>query len=324
MVRDVQVQHGLKQLVPSDGASATERNLDIVFVHGLGGDCLKTWTHPGAEIPWIADRAFLGNLYDSARIMTFGYNSNVFQNVTTNRVITHANDLIEGLWARRYNCNGRPLIFVAHSLGGLIVKRALILCQDEDRFKDIQEMTRSVIFMGTPHEGSDQAKNLKVAQKIVSLVHAGQDIKNVTKELQAYSETTMDINKSFMRKASRNLTLLCFCETVPTRLPYGERMIVHQASAELNGNGARNIGMPCNHQQLCKFSSPTDSRFQLIFWPQFQIVVNEALKYVAERRAEQLEEETMERLRKLDTPTTRPTGHEANPDTIQGLRESMS
>jgi hypothetical protein len=37
--------------------------------------------------------------------MTFGYNANVFENVTTNRVINHANDLLEGLWARRRRCN---------------------------------------------------------------------------------------------------------------------------------------------------------------------------------------------------------------------------
>ncbi|KAF9777329.1 hypothetical protein IL306_004460 [Fusarium sp. DS 682] len=205
--QDIQAQHGLVQLVPNTAAPAPERNIDIVFVHGLGGDCLKTWTNPGQEAPWIGDPAFLGELYESARIMSFGYPSSVFHNVTTDRIINHANDLLEGLWTRRNKC------------------KALILCHDEDRYKDIQEMTRSVIFMGTPHEGSDEAKHLEVAQKIVSLVRGGQDATNLTRELERYSASTMDINKSFMKKASRGLTLLCFFETLPTRLPQGERMV---------------------------------------------------------------------------------------------------
>lgn len=114
---------------------------------------------------------------------------------------------------------------LANNCLSLYVLQALILCQDEDRFQDIQEMMRSVIFMGTPHEGSDQAKHLEDAQKIVSLFRAGQDITSITRELEVYSATTMDINKSFMKKASKDLTLLCFFETLPTRLPQGERMV---------------------------------------------------------------------------------------------------
>ncbi|KAK9444032.1 peptidase C14 [Metarhizium brunneum] len=222
--REYQAQYGLTELVPDTDAPETQRDIDIVFVHGLGGDSLKSWVYPKMADPWINDPAFLGELYNTARIMTFGYNANVLENVTTNRVIDHANDLLEQLWALRCECKGRPLIFVAHSLGGLVVKRALILCQDDDRYLDIQEMTRSVIFMGTPHEGSDQATNVKVAQKIVSLFCAAQDKTAITRELEKYSETTIDINRSFMRNPSNDLSLLCFFETLPTRLPQGERM----------------------------------------------------------------------------------------------------
>jgi len=169
-------------------------------------------------------------------------------------------------------------------------------------------MTRGVIFMGTPHEGSDQANLLGILQRVISFFKAGQDTTALTKELETYSTTTMDINKSFMKKPSRSLEIVCFYETRPTRLPQGERMIVHQASAELNGNGARSVGMACNHQELCKFQSPEHSRFQSVFWPQFEIVVDNAIAYADARRlAEPEEEAAAERLSRLNVPTTDPS-----------------
>ncbi|KAF9777330.1 hypothetical protein IL306_004461 [Fusarium sp. DS 682] len=79
--------------------------------------------------------------------------------------------------------------------------------------------------------------------------------------------------------------------------------------------------MACTHQQLCKFSSPTDSRFQLIFWPHFEILVKEAIEYGAQKQADRQEEETMEeRIRNLQVPTARLKRREINPDTIQGPR----
>jgi hypothetical protein len=76
----------------------------IVFVHGLGGSSIGTWTSDETGKTWISDPDFLGTLKDRARVMTFGYNANLFQNVTTSRVVEHANDLLEKLVVRRRKC----------------------------------------------------------------------------------------------------------------------------------------------------------------------------------------------------------------------------
>ncbi|KAM5447020.1 hypothetical protein MaudCBS49596_006201 [Microsporum audouinii] len=295
--------YGLKVLVPRPGSSGPEPMVDIIFVHGLNGDCIETWKHGDAEVPWIMDKSFLGDdLYKRARIMTFGYNANVFKNVTTSRVIDHANKLLEDLCGRRINCKGRPIVFVAHNLGGLVVKKAMILCHDDDRYADIQSTTGGLIFMGTPHEGSSQVSLLGSIQNIASFVMMGQNKTALTLELQPYSATTMDINKSFMRNASRSLEIVCFYETLPTRLPQGEQMIVKKASAVINGNGARNIGMECNHQELCKFSNPEEGRFESTFRPQLEMVVDNAIRNKGQHISEQ-DREAEVRLRALPHPS---------------------
>lgn len=54
----------------------------------------------------------------------------------------------------------RPIIFICHSLGGLVVKDALVKAASHDSHKRdrdlalIYQHTKAVLFLGTPHRGS--------------------------------------------------------------------------------------------------------------------------------------------------------------------------
>jgi hypothetical protein len=76
-------EFGLKIRYPTaatiDGASTTPRSspplLDIVFIHGLGGSAIGTWTYPGSDRfwpLWLPEEKELQNV----RILTFGYDAN--------------------------------------------------------------------------------------------------------------------------------------------------------------------------------------------------------------------------------------------------------
>ncbi len=54
----------------------------------------------------------------------------------------------------------RPLMFICHSLGGLVVKEILRASDDEDARREIRDNTRAVLFLATPHMGSDLASRL--------------------------------------------------------------------------------------------------------------------------------------------------------------------
>jgi len=104
------------------GAASTP-TVDIVFVHGLNGDAIESWTDPDTKSFWPKD--FLPNDTPEARVMTFGYNADAAFGNTTADIVDHAKDLLSSLIDKREeeDENRRPIIFIAHSLGGIVVKQ---------------------------------------------------------------------------------------------------------------------------------------------------------------------------------------------------------
>lgn len=98
----------------------------IVAVHGLNprnkvDHARATWTALRSRKLWLRD--FLPNQIPKARIMIFGYNANVALGSGTDGVCEQATNLCQCLYHERQEAPNRSLIFICHSLGGLVVKR---------------------------------------------------------------------------------------------------------------------------------------------------------------------------------------------------------
>lgn len=94
---------------------------DIWFVHGLRGDSLKTWTQ--GDVCWPRD--LLKQDIASSRIYTGGYDSSVLKMTKQSSqasIFGHSENLLDDIGGERGDNTTRPLIFVCHSLGGLVVK----------------------------------------------------------------------------------------------------------------------------------------------------------------------------------------------------------
>lgn len=98
--------------------------IDIVAVHGLNGHFEKTWetkASSGKTVNWLKD--FLPKQMPHARIMSFGYNSTVLFSKSAADIGTYAEQLLEDLISYRGLFMSRPIIFICHSLGGIVVKK---------------------------------------------------------------------------------------------------------------------------------------------------------------------------------------------------------
>ncbi len=129
----------------------------IVFVHGLSGNIETTWrckTHaPEVRWPYWLEEDIPGSAvwlvgYEAAKSNWGGYGISI-----TDR----GNSILARLLADPHLSRGN-LIFVAHSLGGLIVKQVLRNAQrdagSDRRAEQFLARARRVAFLGTPHRGS--------------------------------------------------------------------------------------------------------------------------------------------------------------------------
>ncbi|KAF4772744.1 putative phosphorylase superfamily protein [Colletotrichum scovillei] len=158
---------GLEVLV-----EGTDPVVDIVAVHGLNGHREHTWTASGGK-HWLRD--FLPTDLPNARVLCWGYDANTHSNsgVSIQYLYDHARELVADLARKRgltkvcshlavvssentdsNQSRERPIIFVVHSLGGIVVKSALIHSDTAREgalaeHRSIKTSTHGILFMGT-------------------------------------------------------------------------------------------------------------------------------------------------------------------------------
>ncbi|TEY29165.1 hypothetical protein BOTCAL_0965g00010 [Botryotinia calthae] len=127
-----------------------------------------------------------------ARVWTYGYNADVigglFQANDENSVSQHGRDLTTK--AEREIENADPFVFVAHSLGGIIVKDAI------SRSESVRKRTKSVIFLGTPHRGSTYAGWREIASNLARIALRDSN-KKILETLEVNSEVLDNIHERF-------------------------------------------------------------------------------------------------------------------------------
>ncbi|KAL8671628.1 MAG: hypothetical protein Q9168_003879 [Polycauliona sp. 1 TL-2023] len=238
--------------------------LDVIFVHGLGGTSRGTWSWehhlPNFWPPWLADDPEMSR----ARISTFGYNANFAGQSTSLNILDFAKDLLfrikthSGPYHHGDPSIGElPIIFVAHSMGGLVVKKAYIIGKANQQFEDIIARISAMVFLATPHRGSAFAAMLNNILKATP----GGSAKNYVAELERQSGSLQDINEQF-RNMCGTLDLVSFHETLKTNVGAGiKRMIVDKDSALLEYPGEVSSSLIADHHGMAKFKNPQDTNY---------------------------------------------------------------
>ncbi|MEH2246325.1 esterase/lipase family protein [Nostoc sp.] len=140
------------------GCENPHRNGDVIFIHGLAGDAWGTWHSQDQSdrrdrdfwLTWLQEDLTQKGI--DVGVWTFGYEAARFQfNGSAMPRFDQASNLLEFLQVREIG--ERPVIFVTHSMGGLLVKEVLRTAQNFRR-QAIIDQTKGIVFLSTPHRFS--------------------------------------------------------------------------------------------------------------------------------------------------------------------------
>ncbi|RFU77551.1 hypothetical protein TARUN_4677 [Trichoderma arundinaceum] len=139
----------------------------IVVIHGLNIEARyyvhrDTWSASGRLWP----RDILPSCFGKqCRIMLFCYNDGLSVNDEDAQFVKHGDRLLRLLMEKRVEDPTRPLVFICHDVGGLIVKEALAKAHLDKTgtISPIDQFTRLLVFFNTPHH--NVAKSVRTIAK---------------------------------------------------------------------------------------------------------------------------------------------------------------
>lgn len=165
-------------LHPIGATPSAQRKGDVVFIHGLGGDAFATWRH-GADnsTSWPH---WLARNFPDIGVWSLGYAASPtcwarWLGHFSSKWRTHgftmplpdrAGEVLNQMVQQKLG--ERPLMFICHSLGGLLAKQILRTSSDssEPSKHAVFERTRAVQFLATPHAGAELASLVDAFRRV--------------------------------------------------------------------------------------------------------------------------------------------------------------
>jgi hypothetical protein len=217
--------------------------LDIVFVHGLDGDARKSWSGKAPDSFWPA---WLGQDVTGIAVWSLGYDaasSGWLGNAMP--IQDRAINLLAQL--ENHEIGQRPLCFVTHSMGGLVVKEMLLHAADgRADYAEFATATRGVVFLATPHTGSDIVT--KAVFKTLGVVYRKTAAVEALARNAAHLRQLNTKYRNWAVDSAVDIRHKIFYETQSTKTVH----VVDAGSADPAIPGQTPIPVDANHIDICK------------------------------------------------------------------------
>lgn len=183
---------------------------------------------------------------------------------TADRILPHATSLIAQLCGERElsNTSDRPIIFICHGFGGILVKRALVFsstsrAKQVEHRRSIYVSTYGIIFMGTPHNG--MSKDAILGPWKDKIAGPSQLMLSLLKE----SEKLREITDQFA-PLMKNFFLYYFWEQIATKAGNVTAYIVDEDSAAPGRDNVEQCGVMATHSGMVKFTNSRDPGYRVV------------------------------------------------------------
>ncbi|KAF8824301.1 hypothetical protein HHX47_DHR8000394 [Lentinula edodes] len=224
--------------------------VDIVALHGLNGHAFRSWEYYDSKtrerFMWLRDR--LPEQIPAARVITYGYNANVYSDVSMGRMRTFAETFLERL---RYIRERNPALIIAHN-------------RADKRYNSIINSVSGIVFLGTPHQGGNGVDTARFVANFVRAFNIDVRV-DLIKSLDPRSMVLFDLTDDFRQLvSSKGIEIASLFETKKTKIGIFSQVwinphIVEERSATLGVIRERKTAINTNHSNICKFRNSTDS-----------------------------------------------------------------
>ncbi|KAF4463661.1 Ankyrin repeat domain-containing 17 [Fusarium albosuccineum] len=275
---------GVSVIHPLEGSGATQ-DIDIVFVPGLGAHPEKSWASKKTGFNWVFGNDGVIRDFPNARILLYRYQSAWMGDLKVKQYIGDlAWNLLWGLHARREESGStRPILFVGHSMGGLVIAKAI--CLADSRQSDVPGIFENIAgfaAFGTPFHGAEAASVAGILGQIGEMfdVAAASSLLDFMKPDSPHLRETRSEFMRMVTKLHPNIPLYGFSEqkdtnlsdlsrvpsflrTLQITLPKKLAKFVTPESAILDGDMVP-VALDANHRDLVKFENFRDDQYQQV------------------------------------------------------------
>ncbi|KAH8586238.1 hypothetical protein B0O99DRAFT_644911 [Bisporella sp. PMI_857] len=255
---------------------------DCIAISGLASHPFGSWQPKGGDKRFMWIRDALPKHIQGVRAVIYGYDTKLDCSPSFQRIPDLAQALISQLqtygWDSR---SGKPVAFLAHSLGGLVLREAMVQLNSslDDGYKGVLSLLRGAVFFGVPNLGMEQS-HFRI------VVH---DNPNglLVDDIARGSNYLRQLNRSF-KETSLHSQLKCFWAWETSESPTimkrpdgtidrnGMPTILVSKDSATCGTPIPSMTFPINetHSDMVKFTKDSEyyhivvSRLNIIFGPQ--------------------------------------------------------
>ncbi|KAI1643999.1 uncharacterized protein F4817DRAFT_231917 [Daldinia loculata] len=309
---------GLTPLYDPDSHDA-----DCIAISGLASHPFGSWQPKGRSKSFMWIRDALPQSLRNVRPILYGYDTTLVESLSFQTIFDLALGLINQLKANGWTLpTCKPLVFLAHSLGGIVLKQAFVsLANKIERDDPIRQAIRGAVFFGVP--------NLGMAQSHLMAVVEGQANMQLVEDLSIQSDYLQYLDQQFSGISYLQDALLYWCyetkksptvaldsNNIWSRTGPKEILVTpDSATRGLYGENRRSDSIyPINedHSNMVKFSE-NDSNYSVVVQKLAQILFSKSSSLVktSGRDTLMLESSIVQRMMNLEAAPVRGPSYEA-------------
>ncbi|OCK74812.1 hypothetical protein K432DRAFT_309928 [Lepidopterella palustris CBS 459.81] len=251
-----------------------DHKIDFIAVSGLSSHPFGSWKERGGPFMWLRDA--LARNPQGARVLLYGYDTGLVHSESFQDIDDIGNNLSFGIRQIRspQPVRGKPIVFIAHSLGGLVVKevrQSLAIYQmassDPVNFQSVY----GLLFFGVPNRGIEISHWLPIVDN--------QPNENLIRNLAPGSIYLRNLQHKFCQVFGfHDSRVVSIYETMKSKTAKQESpgvwsltgktdiLVPRDSAVDSCPPGPRHdeLGFNQNHSDLPKFSSPHEHDYRSV------------------------------------------------------------